>query len=304
MADPVHVSIICCLYEREDLTRRFLEQLPATVGPAGVPYEVVLVDDGSTDGTHGLLDGLRGRDGYQVLVNHENRGFAYRANQGAKTARGRRLLFINNDVELERGWLEPMLDLADDPAPWVPGHRRARLGCIGNIQRQPGSRLIDHAGVAFNPRGTPVHAGQGLKAGPRGRASDWFAVSAACLLVERELFLQHHGFDECYRNGFEDIDFCLRLSRRNHVHLVAHASVIGHWVSQSPGRKDAQAESANAGRFRAAWDPWLPALARIDRARLWLRAHPLADRLIDPWRTLNAWSQLQLRENPWVRPDY
>ena len=74
----------------------------------GVTYEVVLVDNGSTDGVQDFLQTLGGD--VQVIRNQENLGFAKACNQGARAARGEYLVFLNNDTIPLEGWLAPLIE--------------------------------------------------------------------------------------------------------------------------------------------------------------------------------------------------
>lgn len=252
------LSIVTSLFNALAHTRRLVETLPGSL-PPGMEVEIILVNDGSTDGTSEYLRELG--PPFVVVDRRDNEGFAFRNNEGAKQARGDRLLFLNNDVEVAAGWLEPMLALADQPP------RGRRVGCIGNLQVNPGTEVLNHAGVYFDPLDQlPRHALDGWVRAPRARWWDWHAVTAACLLIRKDLFFQFHGFDEGFRNGFEDVDLCLRLVREGYVHLTANHSRIGHYGGSSPGRY--AVEDANIRRFREKWKSWLPGLARRDYGRI------------------------------------
>ncbi|MFP6901148.1 MAG: hypothetical protein VCA36_09395, partial [Opitutales bacterium] len=77
------------------------------------------------------------------------------------------------------------------------------------------------------------------------------AVTAACILMEKETFLECGGFDEEYLNGLEDVDLCLRLSERGYRHFVCPSSRVRHWVGATRGRN--QDAIANVKRFRRRW---------------------------------------------------
>jgi GT2 family glycosyltransferase len=157
---------------------------------------------------------------------------------------------LNNDTELHPGWLEPMLALHDE----------ARTpGVVGNVQWKQGTRIIDHAGVRFLTDGRPLHVARGQTEIPPGEYRRWPAVTAACCLVERDLFLRLGGFEPAFRNGYEDVDFCLRAGEAGYRHYVAHRSCIEHHVSASPGRM--AAEELNRALFLQRWREKLQAWA-------------------------------------------
>src|SRR5690606_31987762 len=112
----------------------------------------------------------------------------------------------------------------------------------------------DHVGVIFRDGGYPVHYREPLvEAQSRGPYAEFPAVTAACCMIRREWFLRVGGFDEVYRNGFEDNDLALRAREDGFVNLVATQSVVRHHISRSSGR--AAQEYRNAERFPARWGP-------------------------------------------------
>lgn len=260
------ISVVTALYGRLDLTRRFVDDLTRTL--ADISHELILVDDGSMDGTREFLHSLD-RPGVRVFLNGENMGFAGSNNRGAREARAPVLAFLNNDLILREGWCPPMLEAID-----------SRAGMVGNVQFNAQNGRIDHAGIVFTPWGIPEHWGQDYLRIPQAGVRGFRAVTAACCLVRREVFFGGGGFDEAYRNGFEDIDLCLRLDAAGRENRVAFGSRVGHWISSSPGRRETDA--ANIRRFLAEWGGRASAWGRRDWPRHYLRRH-----LRRPWR-LNA----------------
>ncbi len=235
------VSILIPLFNRLDLTRVCLETLERTT--QRLRCEVIFVDDGSTDGTRDFLRGLEGPL-RRVILNDAPRGYAANNNAAARLAKAPVLCLLNNDTALLAGWLEEMLAVL----------QRARAaGCVGNIQREPLSGLIDHIGIAFNKAGNPVHAGKDSPSPPAARYTRWPAVTAACFLVRRSVYEQFGGFDESFSNGFEDVDFCLRTAETGLAHYTANRSVIYHHISSSPGRHRREAENLAIYRERWGW---------------------------------------------------
>ena len=85
------------------------------------------------------------------------------------------------------------------------------LGCLGNVQLDPRTNAIDHAGISFS-KGYPSHFLQGLSNLPKKEFSEYLAVTGACFLVKKELFLDVGGFGAEYKTGFEDIDHMFKTS--------------------------------------------------------------------------------------------
>ena len=274
----MQLSVITPLFNRLELTRACQESLERTL--AGWDYEWILIDDGSTDGTRDWLRTLPDDGKTRVVLNDIPRGYAANNNLGVGLARAPLLCLLNNDTVLTPGWLEPMAQLAR----LLPD-----AGCVGNVQREPIGGLIDHAGIFFDLEAGTHHAAKNEAVAPREDYLQWPAVTAACCVVRREVFLKVGGFDEAFRNGGEDVDFCLRAGRRGYRHFVANRSLIYHHVSASPGRTRHETENDRIFRER-----WLPALqGELGRRRTVAEAREagrryLRERRWRPWR-YNFW---------------
>ncbi len=237
VADPV-VSLVVPVFDRIDLT---LECLAAVAATTPERVEVIVVSDGSTDATAATL---RRVPGLRFFENDVNRGFAHTCNRGARQARAPRLLFLNNDTIPTPGWLAPMLAaLERDPA----------IGIVGSRLLFPETGEVQHAGVDISDDAYPSHRLE-LAAGddPAVLADARVpAVTGACLLVRKDVFERCGGFDEAYRNGFEDLDLCLRAHQLGFETLYCAASVLFHHVSASEGRNTHDVR--NLEIFRARW---------------------------------------------------
>ena len=242
------LSIVIPVFNCLALTQACLTSLEETIGRRS-DFEVILVDNASTDGSADWLSTLPAPR-YRLLRHAENLGYAAANNAGARLAQGRLLLLLNNDTVLMPGWLEPMRRVLA---------RAEKAGVVGNIQREAESGLIDHIGILFTGDGVPFHAGKGTVAPPAGEYQRWPAVTGACCLLPRQLFLQLGGFDENFANGYEDVDFCLRVRAQGLRCYAAHRSVIYHHVSASRGRHDHDA--GNFALFTSKWGATIAALA-------------------------------------------
>ncbi len=101
------IIVLCC--NEVAYTRQCLESVLAHTRQ---PYELILVDNGSTDETPAYLEEVRRRpepEWVEVIRNGENRGFAAGCNQGLAAARGRYLVLLNNDTIVSAGWLEGLV---------------------------------------------------------------------------------------------------------------------------------------------------------------------------------------------------
>jgi GT2 family glycosyltransferase len=248
------VSFIIPLYNCLPLTQAMLASLQATV-PAGLPHEIIFVDDGSTDGTRDWLKTVPAP--CRAVLNERNLGFAATCNRGAAAATGDFLLFLNNDLVLLPGWLGPMLEAFT---------RFPSAGAVGNVQRNFATGAIDHAGLFFNEKGKPAHTThRGFTAYRRVDA-----VTGACLALRASVWGRLGGFDEGYVNGCEDVDLCLRALDAGFTNHVALRSIVRHHVSASTGRK--LRDEQNTARLLRRWRTFI--IPRIVRpgCREWLAA--------------------------------
>ncbi|MFA5057758.1 MAG: glycosyltransferase, partial [Opitutaceae bacterium] len=163
-------------------------------------------------------------------------------------------------------------------------------GLVGNVQRDAHTGTLDHAGVFINGKGKPEHdrTPPGLRA-----YKEVPALTGACVLARRQVYLDLGGYDERYVNGCEDIDLCLRARRAGHRQYVALRSVIGHHISASRGRQLRDEE--NCFRLTRHWRDTLASLA----ARAWCRdfvAHPFRRSMIVDHQLAGAvlWYHLRL----------
>jgi GT2 family glycosyltransferase len=240
VADRPRCSIVVPVYNRASLTQQCLDALFAT-DSGTVGFEVIVVDDGSTDETPELL--ARYGDRIRTVRHVANQGFAMACNNGAATASGEYLVFLNNDTVPVAGWLEELVGYADD-------HPRAAV--VGSKLLFPDD-TIQHAGVVVCEDGNPRHIYVGLPADHPAvnRSRRFQIVTAACALVRKDLFEQAAGFETAFRNGLEDADLCLRLGAQGHEIHYCPRSVLYHLESVSKGRHDHTRD--NARLFTRRW---------------------------------------------------
>ena len=243
------VSIVIPVCDQAAFTEKCLYAIAANTPGAGsekgagpsLDYEVIVVDNGSTDWTMYLLHAMEGD--IQVIGNDRNLGFARACNQGAAAARGEYVLFLNNDTVPRDGWLQPLVDVADgDPA----------VGVVGAKLLYPDSGTIQHAGLVVE-NGIPEHVFRGVEADdPRvSEARDLDMVTGACLLSRRALYEELGGMDTQYQNGVEDVDLCLRARDAGYRVVYCPESVVEHHEAVSEGRFDHVHD--NVRRFEEKW---------------------------------------------------
>jgi GT2 family glycosyltransferase/glycosyltransferase involved in cell wall biosynthesis/SAM-dependent methyltransferase/tetratricopeptide (TPR) repeat protein len=223
---PTSVSIVIPVLNNRKLTQQCLASIANT--PGLTVSEIIVVDNASTDGTAEFLSELENAGAIRVIRNETNLGFARACNQGAAVAKGRFVLFLNNDTVPIAGWIDFMVLAAHRPG----------VGVVGAKLLYP-SGDIQHAGIGFI-NGVPDHPHRNSPAfAPEVNAfRELDMVTGACLLMPRALFLELAGFDEAYRNGVEDIDLCLRARAAGHKVVYEPQAMLYHLEGQSTGRFD------------------------------------------------------------------
>lgn len=110
MVEPVNITMVT--YNRADFTRRSIDSIVET---AGYPFELTVVDNASTDGTVELLRDLQARGAvHRLILNAENAGVAYAANQGWAAGGSLHYMKIDNDIVFTKaGWLSAIVDMCD-----------------------------------------------------------------------------------------------------------------------------------------------------------------------------------------------
>ena len=210
------VSLIVLNRNGVDHLRRLL---PAIDRSTYRSFELIVVDNGSTDDSVELLSGSTAPT-VSLLRNTDNEAFSDANNRAAARAQGELLLFLNNDVEpVAPGWLGRLVDTLEDQKADAVGARLVypRRGLDDNAgdSRFP-DLTLQHRGIALTPAdGVPT--GKNLGTGedpfsPEASATlEVPGVTAACMLVRREAFLAVGGFTDGYVYGTEDVDLCLKL---------------------------------------------------------------------------------------------
>lgn len=235
------VSFVIPVYNGWELTIRCIETLQSSL-PQRLDYEIIVVDDCSESSVTTGLKSIAS-DGIRVLRNEFNQGYAATNNRGAKAALGDLLVLINNDLEFEPGWFEPIRGAI----------KRNGVGIVGNVQLDAATSEIDHAGFLFDGKGQLRHKRSvNRRFGMTPSYSSFHAVTGACLAIRKDLYDRLGGFDEAYTNGCEDIDLCFKAESEGYNIVVANKSVIKHHVSSTRG-DDRIRDDRNARLFQTKW---------------------------------------------------
>jgi GT2 family glycosyltransferase len=245
------VSIVVVTHNGLLFTRLCLESLLTTT-PAPA-FEVIVADNGSTDGTPEYLAELARRwPNVRAVFNGENLGFAAANNRALELARGAVLVLLNNDTIPTHGWLDGLLRHLADPA----------VGLVGPVTNRAGNEA--QVETAYRTLGECRRFAAGQAAARAGRRFDIRMLAMYCAAMRREVFAAVGPLDERFEVGlFEDDDYAVRVRAAGYRVVCAEDVFVHHFGQASIGALEAGAYGrlfhANRRRWEAKWAvPWQP----------------------------------------------
>ena len=213
----------------------------------GIDYEVILADDASEDET---AHAGRYTDNLVVLRNKTSLGFLRNCNKAAQSARGKYLVILNNDTNVQTGWLHPMLALMES---------NGEIGLTGPKLIFKNGRIQEAGGIVWND-GSAWNYGRGEYADrpEYNYVKDVDYISGACILIRTEVWRKVGGFDEDYAPAYyEDTDFAFRLRKKGFRVVYQPRSVVVHFEGKSHGTSTGNGiksyQKINQAKFVAKW---------------------------------------------------
>ncbi len=220
-----HVSVVVPNWNGE----RFLETCLSSLRRQSYEdFEVILADNGSTDGSVGFVE--ENFPEVRVVRLPQNRGFSAAVNAGIKASApsAEHVVLLNNDTEVDPGWLAALVEAAE---------RRPEAGLFASkLVDFEDRRVLDGAGDALRKSGLPLRVGHGeIDRGQFEREEFVFSACAAAALYRSSLFREIGLFDEDFFSNCEDGDLSFRAQLAGHRCLYVPHSVVYHMGSASTG---------------------------------------------------------------------
>lgn len=239
------ISIISLTFNGLEWTKKFYESLIA----AGINnYELILIDNASTDETPKYLSDISKDSNVKVIFNEKNIGFPAAVNQGILESKGEYIVVANNDIVLTKGCLDRMIQVAES-------HKT--IGLVGPISNEVSGFQKDENAVYKSIEQMHKYA-QKVRQQNNGETLNFPRIAFLFTLIKREVIEKIGGLDERFSPGnYEDDDFCLRAQIAGFKTVIAKDVFIHHYGSKSfkadGNTKYAERLEINKQKFISKW---------------------------------------------------
>lgn len=185
------------------------------------PFEIILVDNASTDDSTSIVKELFKKDQIIVVWNSSNLGFAEGNNVGARYARGDYLVFLNNDTKVEPTWLKELVKVMESDV--KIGAAQSKLLMLDR------NGIIDSTGDFVDFYGVAMQRGLGERdLGQYENVEEVPSARGACMIVRRSVIREVGLFDPDFYMVLEDVDICWRLRLKGYKVVYVPKSVVHH----------------------------------------------------------------------------
>lgn len=222
--DSPLVSIILPVYNQWDYTYSCLKSIYDN--SEGIEYEVIIADDVSVDETQHISSYVKN---VKVIRNRKNLGFLLNCNNAAKHARGKYILFLNNDTNVQKDWLKYLVDLIE---------KDEKIGMVGSKLVFPDGRLQEAGGIIWNDASGWNYGRLDDPEKPEyNYVKEVDYISGACIMIRSDLWKQIGGFDERFAPAYyEDSDLAFEVRRQGYKVMYQPKSVVVHFEGISNGK--------------------------------------------------------------------
>lgn len=238
------VSILIPVYDQFAYTYNCLKSIK--IAGDGVDYEIIVGDDNSSDCTSELESVVKG---IRVVHNRKNLQFLHNCNEISKKARGKYILFLNNDTQVQENWLKELIDLMEE---------YGAVGLAGSKLIYPNGLVQEAGGIVWRDA-TVLQYGNGRQSGEEElnflREADY--ISGASVIVRKFLWEEIGGFDTRFAPAYyEDVDLAFQVKSLGYKIVYQPRSEVIHFegvTENSRDKKDKMIED-NRRKFLAKWE--------------------------------------------------
>ena len=234
-------SIIILTFNKLEYTQKCIESIRKYTSKGS--YEIIVVDNNSTDGTK---EWLNEQEDIKVIFNSDNLGFPIGCNQGVKIAKGSEILFLNNDVIVTPNWLEKMLDTL---------YSSSKIGAVGPITNSAFGQEIE-----VDYKSEDEINNFALRIAERNLQNNTekkIKLVGFCLLLKRSILDEVGLLDEFFSPGnCEDDDLSLRIIKAGYELVLCKNVFMHHFGSisfQSDVEKSNNILKTNKEKFKQKW---------------------------------------------------
>lgn len=243
--DSPEATIVIPVFNKCIYTFNCLKSIVENTNDIG--YEVIVVDNASTDATQKMLSIVKN---ITVILNKDNLGFVDACNQGAAAAKGTYIHFLNNDTVVKEGWLSALVQIFK---------HYPTAGAVGSKLIYPNNKLQEAGGIVWKDASAWNYGKFNDPEKPEYnyvREVDY--CSGASLMVKRELFEKIGGFDMRYSPGYwEDADLCFSVRQSGYKVFYQPASTVVHFEGISSGTSTSSGmkryQDINKAKFVEKW---------------------------------------------------
>lgn len=251
-------------------------------------YEIIIVENNSTkEETFKYYEKLQ-KEYSNIFVKEmkiDEFNYSKINNYGEKFAKGDYILLLNNDTKvISNDWIENMLGIC----------QREDVGIVGAKLLYP-DNTTQHVGVVVGIGGVAGHVNTNLRENEPGYFSratvinNFSAVTAACLMVKRNLYEEVGGLTEEFKVAFNDIDFCLKVREKGYLVVLNPFSKLTHYESKTRGMEDTKEKikrfESEMDLFKSKWknilengDPYYNINLRLDNSNFYINTNKILRR--------------------------
>lgn len=217
------VSIVIPVYNEFDYTYSCLKSILKNSGE--IAYEILIADDCSTDVTREIEKIAKN---VRLITTQRNVRFLLNCNHAAQYARGKYILFLNNDTQVQANWLEPLVSLIE---------RDEKIGMVGSKLVYPDGYLQEAGGIVWQDASAWNYGNRKSPEDPEyNYVKEVDYISGAAIMIRKTLWKEIGGFDERFVPAYyEDTDLAFEVRKRGFKVIYQPLSVVVHFEGVSNG---------------------------------------------------------------------